>query len=629
MEPWRERRGGRKRLCTYGAPRAAAEFEFAPSLGRPSVKATEIVTRAGAIVASLGGICAALWWSDAAQPAFAATIACVAIFYVLVHVVPGAIFPLQSMPYTYQLPNNFGRRGFELQNVTYAAYHTHWYNHATHAAFPVEACLWFVVAAHFGGALACAALALALAAQAISFGERRFALVLCAFWLTLAASASAMSAAFGATAYFAAQFGLVALGFWRFSGHWVEPLPPGVLGNRAFVALREAQLDWRLLRPMALGYLSEFSAGLPFRLVNSWLFVLAQRVGLEPERSLSADRARELAAVIHREGWSAHATTREIVAAARTLEPAPAGAAVDLGVHRGLTPVNKADAPAARASRIRLMACDRGASVWLLEIAGRTILFDAWLDDPYVSGSRSFFSAQRVERPVIEAEKLPPLDAIVLSSAEQDHCHPRTLARLDPRVPVFARREAARIAERTGFRDVTPLDAGSRAELFDGAVSLLALAGYGRNLAIVLRERDFGERVCLAQHGVNERWLARHEPAAFSREFARDAAGRLVDTVCLGVHTTLLQHRWLPAWLLRDSATIVPDPRDSARTIARLAPQRVLFSHCTPEAEQGFAVRHLLHYPTAADDVGYAARVLAGACPGVAIEGLPAPAAWI
>ena len=586
------------------------------------MKASEIATRAGVIVASLAAIGATLWWSGRTELAFAITMASVVVFYALVHVVPDAIFPLQSMPYTYQLHNNFGRRGFELQNVTYAAYHTHWYNHATHTAFPVEAWLWFVVAAHFGG-LACAALAAALCAQAFSFGERRFALALCAFWLVLAASASATSSAFGASAYFAAQFGLVVLGFWRFSGHWVEPLPPGVLGNRTFVALREARPDWRLLRPIALGYLSEFSAGLPFRLVNSWLFVLAQHLGLEPERSLSADRARELAARIHREGWSAQATTREIVRAARALESAPPRTAA---VHRGPTPMNTSRA---RASSIRLMACDRGASVWLLEIAERTILFDAWLDDPYVSGSRAFFSAQRVERPVIEAEKLPALDAIVLSSAEQDHCHPRTLARLDPRVPVFARREAARVAERAGFREVTPLAAGSRAELFDGAVSLLALEGYGRNLAVVLRERESGERICFAQHGVNERWLARHEHAVFSRELARDAAGRLVDTLCLGVHTTLLQHRLLPSWLLGDARTIVPDPRDSARTIARLAPQRVIFSHCTPEAEQGFAVRHLLHYPTAADDVGHAARVLAGACPGVAIEGLPPAAAWL
>jgi len=586
------------------------------------VNGREIATRAAVIVASLGAIGGVLWWSASTEPVFVATIACVAAFYLLVHLIPRTIFALQSMPYTYQLPNNLGARGFELQNVTYAAYHTHWYNHATHAAFPVEAWLWFVVAAHFGGALAAAVLASALAAQAFSFGERRFAVALSAVWFAFAASASLCATAFGVDSYFAAQFGLVALGFWRFTGHWVEPLPPGLLGNRAFVALRDARADWRLLSPMALGYLSEFSAGLPFRLVNSWLFVAAQRLGLTPERALSSRETRQLATRIHRYGWGAQRTTASIVEAARALGPATAPEAV--ASREASSPPRDRDA-----RPIRLMPCDLGASVWLVQIAGRTILFDCWLDDPYVSGSRAFFAARRREPPLIEAEKLPPLDAIVLSSAEQDHCHPRTLARLDKRVPVVAQRKAARAALRAGFREVAALNASSRATLFGGAVSLLALEGHGRNLAIVLRDNASGERVCIAQHGVNARWLARHEQAAFSREFARDGAGRLVDTLCLGVHTTLLQHRWLPTWLLGDAATIVPDPRDSAPTIARLAPQRLLFGHCTPEAEQGFAVRHLLQYPTAADDVGYAARLFTTACAGVAIEGLPAPAAWV
>jgi len=132
-------------------------------------------------------------------------------------------------------------------------------------------------------------------------------------------TASWASAAFGAGAYELAQLGLIGFGFWRFSGHWVEPLPPGVLGNRAFVPLAKAGLDARILRPLALGYLSEFSAGLPFRLVNSWLYRLAQQLGFEPERSLDARSASEAAAAIHQEGWSAQPTTHAVVFAAREL----------------------------------------------------------------------------------------------------------------------------------------------------------------------------------------------------------------------------------------------------------------------------------------------------------------------
>jgi hypothetical protein len=593
------------------------------------------VARAAVIVGSAAAIFAALAWVGHVSAIWNATVLAVATFYVLVHLVPGPIFRLQSMPYTYQLHNNWGPRGFELQNLTYAAYHTHWYNRATHAAFPLEAWLWFLVAAHFGGAAATVALAGLLAAQAFSFGERRFALGLCGLWAAFAASSVAAQRALGPEALALAQIGLVGFGFWRFSGHWVEPLPPGTADNRAFLPLAECKQPWRVLPAAALGYLSEFSAGLPFRLVNGWLFITAQQLGFVPERSIGRAEADALAARIHREGWSAHPTTEAIVVAARALPMADRACA---GVE---TPARAATVsaawtspalgvPSARAAApIRLMACDAGASVWLLSIGRHTLLFDSWLDDPYVSGSRAFFSARRVEAPVIPAHALPRLDAIVLSSAEQDHCHPVTLARLDKHVPVVARREAARVAERAGFGDVTCFVPGEPIALLGGAIRALPLPGHGRNLAVVLRDEASGERVCIAQHGIDGSWLARNAQRVFAGAFAPDVAGRLVDTLCLGVHTTLLYHRLLPARLLGAASTIVPDPSDSASVVKQLAPRRVLFAHCTREHEQGFAVRHLLHYPSAADDVGYAKQVLGTRCADVAIEGLPAPAQWV
>ena len=57
------------------------------------------------------------------------TLAGVAVFYVACHLIPGWVYRLQSMPYTYQLHRNVGPTGLELQNVTYAAYHTVWYNY--------------------------------------------------------------------------------------------------------------------------------------------------------------------------------------------------------------------------------------------------------------------------------------------------------------------------------------------------------------------------------------------------------------------------------------------------------------------------------------------------------------------
>jgi hypothetical protein len=286
-------------------------------------------------------------------------------------------------------------------------------------------------------------------------------------------------------------------------------------------------------------------------------------------------------------------------------------------------------APARGAAPIRLLACDAGASVWLVEIAGRTLLFDAWLDDPYVSGSPGFFTGRRLESPALGADALPALDAIVLSSAEQDHAHPRTLARLDKRVPVYARSDAARVALEAGFADVTSLPPGEAVALCGGQIEALALPGHGRNNAVVLRDVASGERVCFAPHGLDAAWLAANAERAFRDGFAPDAAGRRVDTLCLGIHTTLLGHRLLPARLLGRAHTIVPDPRDSAPSVALLAPRRVWFAHCTREQEAGFAPRHLLHYPSAADDVGHAKRTLAERLPRLAIEGLPAPAIWL
>ena len=578
----------------------------------------KLVLRGATIALSLAAIFGALLWLDRTHELWRATLWAVAAFYGLVHVVPGAIFRLQSMPYTYQLRNNLGARGFELQNLTYAAYHTHWYNRATHAAFPLEAWLWLVVAAHFGGALAAAGCSALLVAQAFTFGERRFAQGLSAVWVLFAASAWATASAWGEEAYAAAQLGLVALGFWRFSGHWVEPLPPGTADNREFLPLAECARPWRVLPAAALGYLSEFSAGLPFRLVNSWFFLMAQRLGFEPERAISWRAADEIAGRIHREGWGAHPTTREIVAAARALEPAPA--------------VDCASPEPRRATggeRIRLMACDAGASVWLVEIAGKRVLFDTWLDETYFAFSPRFFFARRLEPPAVPVSALPQLDAIVLSSGQQDHCDPATLARLDPRVPVFARREGARAARAAGFASVTTLAPGVPCELFDGAVSALGLASFGLNLAVVLRDNATGERICIAQHGLDARWLARHEARILRGPFARDASGSLVSTLCLGVHTTSLHSRFLPAWLLGAHSTNVPDPRDSAEAVARLGPQRVLFSHCTREVEDGWAPGNFIHYPTAADDVGYAKQVLGAACPRSTIEGLPPAAVWV
>jgi hypothetical protein len=287
-------------------------------------KPPSLVTRAAVIAGSLGAIflvLAALAHTGYAVALWYTTLLAMALFYAAAHLAPSLLFRLQSMPYTYQLANNVGARGFELQNVTYAAYHTHWYNHATHAAFPVESWLWFAVAADAAGSVGAAALAVGLGAQAFSFGEPRFAIGLCVVWAVVAATSAAAVGFFGAPLISFVQIALMAFGFWRFTGHMVEPMPPGIFGNRRFLPYDKVPLDVRLVWPMMLGYLSEFSAGLPFRLVNSWLFIMAQRAGYQVERrgGLRVADFPRLAQRLHSEGWGAHPTTAAMLHAARTL----------------------------------------------------------------------------------------------------------------------------------------------------------------------------------------------------------------------------------------------------------------------------------------------------------------------
>lgn len=278
---------------------------------------------------------------------------------------------------------------------------------------------------------------------------------------------------------------------------------------------------------------------------------------------------------------------------------------------------------------IRVFACDVGASVWLLDIGGFTVLFDAWLDDPYVSGSPGFFTGRRVEAMHVPLDRMPTIDAVVISSAEQDHAHPRSLAKLRRTIWIAGPPEVAAMARQLGFTRVVGLRPAEQARICMDEVSLLALQGYGRNTAFVLRENGSGERVLMAPHGVNARWLAKHENHAFGGEFARDEHGRYVETLVVGVHTTLLRPPRVPERWLGDWATIVPDPDESVALALKLKPHRVLFGHCTREHEEGFAVRHLLKYPTAQDDLGHAQRVFEQRGGGVRVVGLPAPGRWV
>jgi hypothetical protein len=277
---------------------------------------------------------------------------------------------------------------------------------------------------------------------------------------------------------------------------------------------------------------------------------------------------------------------------------------------------------------IGVMACDVGASVWIVDIAGFTVLVDTWLEDPYFSGPVGFFSARRTQAPVIPLSELPQIDAVLLTSFEQDHTHQPTLEKLPRRALVIGPAPCTQLARELGFHRTTTLRAGERALVLEDAITLLALKGYGRNTAYVLRDNFSRERLCMAPHGIEATWFAKSEKRVLGAEFALDQHGRYVDTLCIGIHTTLLRPPHVPPRLLGSAGTIVPDPEQSADIAARLNPKRLVFGHFTREHEEGFAVRHLLQYPTGERDVEYARAVFEARCPGVFVTGAPPPARW-
>lgn len=105
------------------------------------------------------------------------------------------------------------------------------------------------------------------------------------------------------------QFSLIGLGFWRFLGHTVEPMPPGIL-NEKFN--KKYAMTYKLIPPFLLGFISEFSAGLPFRLFPIWVYYAMDRWNKNDTNDIvSCTEAKKTVAMIHKYGWGAHPITRQ------------------------------------------------------------------------------------------------------------------------------------------------------------------------------------------------------------------------------------------------------------------------------------------------------------------------------
>lgn len=159
---------------------------------------------------------------------------------------------------------------------------------------------------------------------------------------------------------------------------------------------------------------------------------------------------------------------------------------------------------------------------WLLGLdtsEGRRlrVLVDPWLSERFtVLGSWLF---GRRHRAWVEAEALPPIDAILLSAHFADHFDPATLARLDPSIPVYTTRAAARRLRRLGHAGVEVLGPGAQRELGPGVELHAVRPGfpYAHNsLGFLIHEQASGRRLYLETHVTDEASLvalrAEHGP---------------------------------------------------------------------------------------------------------------------
>lgn len=273
------------------------------------------ILQAMSALLALAGILLLLLWVDVIEPIFWVTFAGTVVFFLACYLLPGPMTRLVSMPTAFRIDKNLGIESLEMQSVTYASYHTNWFSNTTHAGFVIDGLAWYVLLWHFAGPIGVAVLLVWQVYQARSYRERVFMVGLLVTWGLIAAGAFAAIEVLGdARAVEVAMYSLVAMGLWRFVGHAAEPIPPDVAGNSKFARMKDADISPKIAITAILGYVAEFAAGLPFRLLNFWVYaVLVKVFRFQPEVTIDLTGIEEQRDQIHQEGWSGARSTAHLV----------------------------------------------------------------------------------------------------------------------------------------------------------------------------------------------------------------------------------------------------------------------------------------------------------------------------
>jgi len=263
---------------------------------------------------TLAGLVAAAWLTDLAEPVFVVLAAAGALLYIACYLVPAPMRRIISVPEAFHIGENWGPRGFDMQAVSYASYHTTTLAAITHLGFALDAAAWVVLAWHFLGWFGVAAVGLVKAAQLLSYREPRLATVLAIQWLLVAGGAAVAWSLMGPeAAVLASMATVVVMAIWRTIGHVTEPVPPGVSGTSQFVALEDVGIKPSLGLSFIVGIVAEFSAGIPFRLLDVWTYdVLLRRLGFRTESVVGYDELDRQRQAIFASGWGAAPATAHL-----------------------------------------------------------------------------------------------------------------------------------------------------------------------------------------------------------------------------------------------------------------------------------------------------------------------------